>query len=118
MKERILSEPQSEEQVQAEAEAETQGGRGRPRPESVVARDEQIWNYLAQQHTEDGQLAAKSREEVATATGLEGKQVYLSFYRLKRDGRIVKGGAAGAQKWTAVVPEEHPHHPRHHAHAG
>ncbi len=95
---------------------QAQGSRGRPRPEAVVARDEQVWEYLAQQH-DNGQLVGKSREEVAAATGLEGKQVYLSFYRLKRDGRIVKGGAAGAQKWTAIVPEEHPHHPRHHAHA-
>lgn len=104
-----LNENTDEQAVEAEAEAEAAGesksGRGRPRPDAVVQRDEQVWDYLASQRDENGAAVGKTREEVATATGLAANQVYLSFYRLKRDGRITKGGAAGAQKWSAILPD-------------
>lgn len=86
----------------AETTTEAQGGRGRPRPDAVVQRDQAVFDYLNTQRDEAGAPVGKTREEVAAALGIEGKQVYLSFYRLKRDGRITKGGAAGAQKWSVL----------------
>jgi hypothetical protein len=83
---------------------QTQGGRGRPRPDAVVARDQRVLEYLRAQVDETGAYVGKSRDEVAQATGLPGNQVYLSFYRLKRDGLITKGGVGGAQKWAALAP--------------
>lgn len=89
-----------------EAAAEGTQRAGRPRPTEVMERDQRVYDYLLAMRNEDGTFQGKSREEVAGALELEGKQVYLSFYRLKRDGKIVKGGAAGAQKWTALAPAE------------
>lgn len=66
-------------------------GRGRPRPDATVQRDQQV---LAQLQAGGPQ----TRKAVAEATGLEGKEVYLSFYRLQRDGLITRSGGT----WTAT----------------
>lgn len=81
-------------------------GKGRPRPNEVVERDRAVHAHLHAHVDEAGNRLGKTREEVAQALGLEGKQVYLSFYRLKRDGKVQKGGAGGAQKWTSVAEPE------------
>lgn len=96
-----MTEPTEPTEPTAENEAAS-ARTGRPRPSEVVERDQRVLDYLLAMRNEDGTFQGKSREEVAEALGLEGKQVYLSFYRLKRDGKIAKGGAVGAQKWAAL----------------
>lgn len=75
------------------AEATETPTRGRPRPTATIERDEQVFAVL------DG---AKTKDEVADATGLEAKQVYLSLWRLARDGRVTKAREAGAHRWSRV----------------
>jgi predicted HTH transcriptional regulator len=90
----------SEETVEVEAtstdaaEAKPSNGRGRPRPEATIERDKQVFAYLS----ENG---AKTRKELVEGTGIAGNEVYLSLYRLKRDGAIVKNGAS----WAVAGPE-------------
>lgn len=67
--------------------------RGRPRPQETRDRDEQVFTELEKPLT---------REEVVSATGLDGKLVYLSLYRLRRDGRIERRRENGAHVWARV----------------
>lgn len=70
-------------------------GRGRPRPAETIARDEQVLAALTAAGAE-----GLTRPNLAAATELPGNQVYLSLYRLKRDGKAVRDGGA----WKAVQP--------------
>jgi site-specific DNA-cytosine methylase len=74
----------------AEAIAST---RGRPRPTATIERDEQVFAALE---------TAQTKDELAVTTGLEAKQVYLSLWRLARDGRVAKAREAGAHRWSRV----------------
>ncbi len=64
--------------------------RGRPRPDATIERDKTVLAHLANAGPQD-------RKAIAEALSMEGKQVYLSLYRLNRDGAIVRNGA----KWSA-----------------
>ena len=55
---------------------------GRPRSHEVIARDEHIYNLIA-----DG---TSTRRALATATGLDRATVQLSCQRLHKQGRIRK----------------------------
>jgi predicted Rossmann fold nucleotide-binding protein DprA/Smf involved in DNA uptake len=77
----------------ATAEA-TDTKRGRPRPQATIDRDNTVLAAIGD--------APKTKAELVEATGLPGNEVYLSLYRLKRDGRITKGGEAGANKYAKV----------------
>lgn len=68
--------------------------RGRPRPNETVERDKQVLTHLQG-------AGAQSRAQIAEATGLDGKQVYLSLYRLHRDGLIQRVGGS----WSPVSTE-------------
>ena len=82
---------------EAAAPAQT---RGRPRPDDTVARDEKVLAHIQG-------AGAQTRAQIATALEMEGKQVYLSLYRLHRDGKIQRSGgswsAAGGEVPTAPV---------------
>lgn len=90
---------------QTEATAATPETKGRPRPAEVVERDQKVIAYLREQKNEDGTFAGKTRTEVAEALGMGGNEVYLSFYRLKRDGHITRGGSGASQRWVAATTE-------------
>jgi len=96
-----MTEPEQAEQI---AEPTASNRHGRPRPTEVVDRDQRVLTHMLAQRDEAGAIVGQTREQVATALGLEGKQVYLSFYRLKRDGMITKNVGAGSQLWRAVEP--------------
>jgi hypothetical protein len=79
--------------------------KGRPRPAETQARDTQVLEYLESAKNEEGAYVGKSREEIAGALDLTGKQVYLSLYRLSRENKdgvkmIVKGAAGTAHTWS------------------
>lgn len=54
--------------------------RGRPRPQEVIDRDEDVYDAIE----EDGSTC----EEIADAIGVEPNLVYLSLFRLRRDGWV------------------------------
>lgn len=81
------------------AESTEAATRGRPRPNETVERDEQVFAALTE---------PKTRETLATELSLESKRVYLSLYRLRRDGRIVGARVDGAHKWSRVEGEPAP----------
>lgn len=66
-------------------------GRGRPRPTATIERDENVLKHLVA-------VGPQKRDAIATALGVEGKEVYLSLYRLNRDGKIKRSGAS----WAAL----------------
>ena len=65
--------------------------KGRPRPSETLERDEQVYGALTE---------PKSRETLAAELSMEPKLVYLSLYRLRRDGRVVGTRTDGAHKWS------------------
>lgn len=68
---------------------------GRPRSPEVIARDETIYQLIA-----DG---TASRSALAAATGHDRDAVYLSCKRLKEQGRIRQClGPNGAVAWSVV----------------
>lgn len=95
------------------ADASTNGTtvrRGRPRPAATIERDKQVLQYISA----DG----KTREEIvaalaAASTPLEPNQVYLSLYRLRKDGLVARVRDGSAHRWVtaseqAPAPEPAP----------
>jgi site-specific DNA-cytosine methylase len=72
--------------------------RGRPRPGETVERDRRVFETLAG--------AGKTREALATELDMEPKLVYLSLYRLRRDGRVERVRQDGAHFWQRVAGAE------------
>jgi hypothetical protein len=58
---------------------ETQGQRGRPRSAEVIQRDEKVLAAIKQPMTTD---------ELVEATGEPRNLVFLSLFRLRRDGKV------------------------------
>lgn len=67
---------------------------GRPRDPHVAARDEHIYQLIA-----DG---TSSRAALAIATGLDRATVQLSCQRLHRAGRIRQCLANGSVSWSVA----------------
>lgn len=72
--------------------------RGRPRTPAVIARDEQVYELIA-----DG---TGSRADLAAATGLDRPTIALCVQRLKHAGRIRK--CPGDYTWVWVVDDGTP----------
>lgn len=53
--------------------------RGRPRPQDTIERDKQVYAKLLE--------GPATREQLAESLGAPPTHVYLSLYRLRRDGR-------------------------------
>lgn len=70
--------------------------RGRPRPDDVIDRDELIYKRIG-----TGKKGV-TLDALVEATGLPRKAVYLSVFRLKRDGWVVRadGGATRVARWA------------------
>jgi hypothetical protein len=68
-------------------------GPGRPRPPETRVRDELVFEAL---------VSTMTREEIVAKTGIDKKLVYLSLYRLRRDGRIQRLRDGGAHKWGRI----------------
>lgn len=79
--------------VDAPAEPVEHGvGRGRPRPNDVIERDDRVFAALETPAT---------RAELVARTGLGPNEIYLSLYRLKRDGRIARvRSETGKHTWV------------------
>ncbi|WP_328436856.1 hypothetical protein OHA71_06310 [Streptomyces sp. NBC_00444] len=68
---------------------------GRPRPPQVIARDEAIYQLIAQ--------GTDSRSALAAASGHDRDAVYLSCKRLQAEGRIRQClGSNGAVVWSVA----------------
>lgn len=74
--------------------AEGAARRGRPRPDVTIQRDQQVLNAL------DG---PKTRAQLIEATGLSKNQVYLSLYRLRKDGHVVRDRQGALHVWSRVA---------------
>jgi hypothetical protein len=74
-----------------EPEAPADAKRGRPRPDATIERDKRVLEHLAA-------VGPQKRDDIAKALEMEGKQVYLSLYRLNRDGAILRSGASWSAK--------------------
>lgn len=79
-------------------------GRGRPRPQATIERDNNVLTFLQSQKDENGAFVGKTRDDIAKALDVEGKQVYLSLFRLNRDGKVQKG-VGSAHAWAAKSDE-------------
>lgn len=75
----------------------TSKGTGRPRPQSTLDQDARVVEYLAAEENAGG----KTKDELAAALELPANKVYLSLWRLKRDGAVHKTSAGGAARWVA-----------------
>jgi site-specific DNA-cytosine methylase len=87
----VRRKPKMTEQVVVEAPAQV--GPGRPRPQETRDRDEAVYAALTE---------PKSREQLVAETNIEPKLVYLSLYRLRRDGRIQRTREGGAHRWARI----------------
>ena len=85
--------------TEAAVTEEAVAAKGRPRPTETLERDEQVFAALGE---------PKTRETLATELGLEPKLIYLSLYRLRKDGRVVGARQDGAHKWSRVEVEATP----------
>lgn len=77
----------------------TEPRRGRPRSQDTIDRDEAVLAAFP----EDG--SAITRKALAEATGQEENKIYLSLYRLKRDGRIQRDRESGAHVWKRATAD-------------
>jgi predicted Rossmann fold nucleotide-binding protein DprA/Smf involved in DNA uptake len=77
-------------------ETAVEGRKGRPRPQETIDRDELVYGALAEPKTKPG---------LVEATQLTANQVYLSLYRLKRDGRVTRQSGEGLNGhiWAQVL---------------
>ena len=77
-------------------EAQAAGARrGRPRPLSTIERDRQVLAALA-----DG---GQTREQLVEKTELTKSQVYLSLWRLRKDGAIERTRDGGKHLWAVAA---------------
>lgn len=71
-----------ETEAAASEEGATNGRRGRPRPQETLERDQRVYDHL-------GVAGPKTKKDLSTELGMTENAVYLSIYRLRRDGQIV-----------------------------
>lgn len=87
------------------ATAETSTARrGRPRPDLTISRDKQVLDTI----TEGAGSTRKEIVDALTAAGtpLAPNQVYLSLYRLRKDGKVQRVRDNSAHRWqrTSAQP--------------
>lgn len=70
--------------------------RGRPRPEATITRDKDVLEKIGAE--------GSTRDELVQATGLKEAQVYLSLYRLRKDGLVARSRSGSSHRWTRVDP--------------
>jgi hypothetical protein len=95
--------PDGETPATTETATSAASGSGRPRPQATIDQDAKVLAYLG----EAGE--GKTKDEIASALELGPNKVYLSLWRLKRDGAVHKTSAGGAARWVAgAAPEATP----------
>ena len=70
-------------------------GRGRPRPAEVKERDERVLVGVIAQ-------PGSNRQALEDALGLTQNEVYMSLFRLRKEGKIEKRREGGKHAWYAV----------------
>jgi CRP-like cAMP-binding protein len=70
--------------------------RGRPRPDTTIQRDEQVRTAIGAE--------GKTREDLATETGLTKSEVYLSLHRLRKQGLVERTRDGGKHVWKYATP--------------
>lgn len=73
---------------------------GRPRDPNVIARDEQIYQLIADGHA--------TRSQIAAASGLDRSTVQLACQRLFKAGRIERCPVNKSASWLWVVADGTP----------
>jgi hypothetical protein len=95
----VPTEPQPQ-VAEATESTEQTSRRGRPRSQEAIARDEAVYGTLA-----DG--AQLTRNEIAEKLGFAGGLTYLSIYRLRREGRVVRVSDGTTRRaWRRTTDEE------------
>lgn len=80
----------------ANPEATTEAkGTGRPRPQATLDQDARVLAHLTVQ------TEGQTKDAIAASLELPTNKVYLSLWRLKRDGAVHKTSAGGAARWVA-----------------
>jgi len=72
--------------------------RGRPRPQETQDRDAQVLAAIGPEPA--------TREALVQKTGIDPKLVYLSLYRLRRDGLVERRRENGAHVWAQTAPSD------------
>jgi len=112
---KIMTEPEAPAVPVTEGEATpatevaaTPSGSGRPRPQATLDQDARVLAYLSDENVENI-ATGKTKDELAATLELPPNKVYLSLWRLKRDGAVHKISAGGAARWVAgTAPEVTP----------
>lgn len=79
-----------------EPQAET-ARRGRPRPQETIDRDAAVLAHVPADGT------SVTRRQLAEATGMPENAVYLSLFRLHRDGEIERVREGGSHTWKRIT---------------
>lgn len=85
-------------ELEAELEAIRAAHKPRSRPEKTVSRDSIVLNFITERTKISG---STSRGVIAELLSIDGREVYGSLSRLRKDGKIVKEG----QRYYAVGVE-------------
>lgn len=67
--------------------------RGRPRPQATIDRDNLVFDALTEPMT---------KAALAEKMSLPASEVYLSLYRLRKDGRVARGASGNGRDWSRV----------------
>jgi len=88
--------------TETEAPATTAtASRGRPRPQTTIDRDNAVLTAL-----QEAGAAGVTREVLAQKfPDMKPSHVYLSLFRLRRDGVAQRAQAGGSHVWSAVAPQ-------------
>lgn len=81
-------------------EAEAGAKRGRPRPAATIERDKMVLDQVSGE--------GSTREELVNAltaagTPLDKSAVYLSLYRLRKDGLVERSREGSSHKWRKTA---------------
>lgn len=80
--------------------SESGGRRGRPRSQTAMDRDQRVFDAL-------GNGQQKTRNEIAEEVGFTGGLTYLSLYRLKHLGQVVRVSDGTTRRaWRQTTPED------------
>lgn len=78
----------------------TSGRRGRPRSQEAIDRDEAVYRALSEGRQ-------RTRNEIAEEVGVTGGLTYLSLYRLKHAGRVVRVADGTTRRaWRQTTEED------------
>lgn len=82
-------------------------GQGRPRSNHTIDRDQIVLKYLSENKGDDEIYKSFTRADLTIALGLEASLIYLSIYRLRRDGHVERTGAGVNARWSVIPGHEY-----------